>query len=317
MRVNAAARSRVVPAARFSVLVIGAIAVAFTVASAIVIMGTGVSAADAALMIVQYPLVTATALVGGMLTLFLLIVTATPTTRWDLAWRGAVAACVSVAVAPLVVLLTAEWIPGTPGAAGGFFLVVSALVSFVLVGGPIWAGLVAILLRRSLGPVGQDSTPRGAQRLQWASPADRRRLGVVLCATGVFVALGITFLSYVPAMYKGADYKCMVEGPRSPLAEISERPGIVTGSFSLWPLGRECTWLRADGAGTVAVDSGNWVATGFAASALVLALVGGGLVASSRRVRPQPEPMSPPSSTTSTSSAASDTASDAASDTAK
>jgi hypothetical protein len=277
-------------AARYSVLVIGGITIAFTIATAIVIMGAGVPAAEATLMIVQYPLVTISALVFGVLTLFLLTVTATRTTRWNLAWRGALGACVGVAVAPLTVLLTAEWIPGTPGAAGGFFVVFSALASFVLVGGPMWAGLLAILLRRSLGTANEDSAPQSVQRLKATSPADRRRLGVVLCATGIFVALGITVLSYIPAVYKGADYKCLVEGPRSPLAEISERPGIVTGGFSLWPLGRECTWRRADGAGTVGADSGNWVATGFAASALVLALVGGGLAASSPRVRSHPAP---------------------------
>jgi hypothetical protein len=282
MRASADAPSRVLPAVRYSVLVIGAIAAAFAVASGIVRLGTGVPAADAALMLIQRPLITGTVVICGALTLFLLTVSATPTTRWGFAWRGAAAASVSVVVAPLLILLTTEWIPAQPGAAGGFFLVISAVVAFALTGGPLWAGLIAILLRRTLaGP--RDTGQDAAELPTLASRGERRRLGLGLCAAGAFVALGITFLVYVPAMYQGADYKCLVEGPNSPLAEISERPGLVTGSFSLWPLGRDCTWQRADGMGTVTVDSGNWVATGFAASAALLALVGAGLAAAPGR----------------------------------
>lgn len=294
MRDNTTLRSRALPAARFSALVIAAITGVFLLAMLIVLLGVGASPIDAALALSQAPGITLTAFACGALTLFLLTVSAPPTTRWGFAWRGAVAASVSVVVAPLALLLTAEWIPGRPGAAGGFFLVFSAIISYVLVGGPVWAGLITVLLRRSLGDPnrnalapsapGADLSARDARPVKSTRPpGDRRRLGLLICATGAFVALGITFLSYVPAMYKGADYKCLVEGPSSPLAEISERPGLVTGSFSLWPLGRECTWRRADGTGTVSVNSGNWAATGFAASAALLSLAGAGLAASARR----------------------------------
>lgn len=68
--------------------------------------------------------------------------------------------------------------------------------------------------------------------------------------------------AFVIANYKTAEYKCLVEGPHSPLAEISEDSTVLRNArFSVWPLGRECEWRRADGAGTVTADSNNWPGT--------------------------------------------------------
>ncbi|MGO4103969.1 hypothetical protein AB4Y63_08450 [Leifsonia sp. YAF41] len=280
MEAPVATRLPITSAVRFSASVIGALALTVAVATILVVVGTGASFTTAVFVLVQRPLVTATALACGFLTLFLLTASAAPTTRWGYAWRGAVAASVSVVVAPLAVLIAEEWIPGRPGMTGGFAIVVGTAAGYILIGGPVWAGLITVLLRRTLVAPGQAAAPPLSTR---ASAIERRRLGLVLCIAGLLTALGITFFSFVAAVYQGADYKCLVDGPHSPLAEISERPGIVTGNFTAWPMGRECTWLRADGVGTVTVDSGNWVATGLAASGMLVALTGAGFIVSARR----------------------------------
>lgn len=73
----------------------------------------------------------------------------------------------------------------------------------------------------------------------------------------------------MPASYKGATYKCRVEGPSSPVAAVSERSDVVTGSPALWPIGRACEWDRSDGAGTITTYSGSWAGTIIALGLLV------------------------------------------------
>ena len=65
----------------------------------------------------------------------------------------------------------------------------------------------------------------------------------------------------VAAAWQGATYRCLVDGPTSRLAEVSERAGVVSGSASVWPLGRECEWALADETGTVTTHSGSWSVT--------------------------------------------------------
>ncbi|MCU1408175.1 MAG: hypothetical protein JWM23_255 [Microbacteriaceae bacterium] len=212
---------------------------------------------------------------AGASALLLLVIVKRPSRRWGFAWRGAVAGYVCAGTAPLMRLIIGEWLSGQPGDMGGFAIAALSLVAFTLLGGPIWVAIVAVLLRRAAGAFASSEAPL-------ASAEARSSAGGVFLTAGTVVALGVVLLSYVPAMYHGADYKCLVEGPFSAQAEISERPGIATGRFSFWPLGRECEWARADGRGTVVVNSGNWSATGIAAAASCLAVVGAGLLAGGR-----------------------------------
>jgi hypothetical protein len=91
---------------------------------------------------------------------------------------------------------------------------------------------------------------------------NRLIVGLVLLTVGPIIFLATLGGAYVLATYQTAEYKCIVEGPHSPLAEISEDSTILRDArFSVWPLGRECEWRRADGAGWVTADSGNWPGT--------------------------------------------------------
>lgn len=102
----------------------------------------------------------------------------------------------------------------------------------------------------------------------------RRWLRVTAGLLILGLAMFFAALQLLAGIWKGPTYKCLVEGPSSPLGEVSERSGIVTGSASFWPLGRECEWARADGAGTVTSYSGSWletlVAVGMGAAGLAL-----------------------------------------------
>ena len=104
------------------------------------------------------------------------------------------------------------------------------------------------------------SARRRAQRIVWGS---------FLLVVGLLFGAGQVWVS----QYQGATYKCMVDGPFPPDAEVSERSGIVEGSAALWPLGRACEWARADGEGTVATYSGPWPLT-----LAALGLIVGGLL---------------------------------------
>ena len=103
-------------------------------------------------------------------------------------------------------------------------------------------------------------------------------LGMLLLVTGFLVGAAQIGMS----IYQGVTYKCLVDGPFSSQAEVSERSGVVEGSVASWPLGRACEWARADGAGTVTVYSGSWALT-FIASGLML----GGLVFAVTPVTPR------------------------------
>lgn len=99
------------------------------------------------------------------------------------------------------------------------------------------------------------------------------RLGLALLVSGTLLTALIIVAAYVTATYGTLDYKCAVEGPDSPLAEVSERSGIVHGWFSLWPLGRACDWVRADGRGWVTALPG-WADTTCVLATAALALLG-------------------------------------------
>lgn len=115
-------------------------------------------------------------------------------------------------------------------------------------------------------PLGWDETGNSRGR-RGRARSKRIVLGSCLLATGLLLGAGQIGTS----VYQGATYKCIVDGPASPDAEVSERSDVVKGSAALWPLGRACEWARADGEGTVTTYSGNWP---FTLAALVLTLGG-------------------------------------------
>ena len=218
-------------------------------------------------------------LISGI-ALFALTVRRMLSTSWDFAWRGAIASYLGVAVAASGYLFVVEVLGGRPWSAGGFLLVLSSLFGFTIIGGPALAGLLAALLRPKRLASGRRDRPEPERT------DARRRLGYILFLTGVVVCLGLVASSALVSSRGGLEYNCLVSGPvptEPPLAVVSEAPGIVEGSFTLWPIGRQCEWDRADGDGTVTVTSGAWGTTAFAAGGALLALVGTGVILASAR----------------------------------
>lgn len=105
-------------------------------------------------------------------------------------------------------------------------------------------------------PLGRDETGDSRGRPDRAR-SKRIVLASLPLATGLLLGAGQIGAS----VYQGATYRCIVDGPASPGAEVSERSYVVEGSAALAPLGRACEWTRADGAGTVTTYSGNWLST--------------------------------------------------------
>ena len=269
---------RLAPAARFAVTVMLASVGVVVGTIGIIALSRGASPGEAWTMALGgYPVQAAgaVAVLAGTATLTLLLVFSPPAGRWGLGVRSALAGYAGVISAALSLLLVAEWIPGEPGAAGGASLLAAAILGFTVAGGPLWIGLIAVLLgRTALLPPGT-----GTQRL---SASERTRFGTVLIVAGLGAAALVTAGAYLVAVHGGLDYACAVEGPFSPLAELSERADIVSGSFSWWPLGRNCTWAAASGTGTVLATSG-WGHTVFLAVSLGVAAVGIGLRATGAR----------------------------------
>lgn len=81
----------------------------------------------------------------------------------------------------------------------------------------------------------------------------RRGMGVAI----LLAALTSGGAQLAGGTWQGPTYRCLVDGPSSPLAEVSERSGIVTGSAAAWPLGRACEWAGADGADSGTTHSGS------------------------------------------------------------
>jgi hypothetical protein len=110
--------------------------------------------------------------------------------------------------------------------------------------------------------------------------ASTRPIGISLIVVGVLAALGVVAFAWLVATYGGLDYKCVVEGPRresAPFAFASEAVR-VHGYFSVWPLGRACSWERADGRGFVTAGPG-WTRTIMFLVYVAIAVVGAALLA--------------------------------------
>jgi len=92
-------------------------------------------------------------------------------------------------------------------------------------------------------------------------------VGVVLLAASgtLFLAARLLFV------YKGATYKCAVEGPYLDHSSIETQ--LVSGSFSAWPLGRECTYMTASVIETARGAADAWILTGLTYGPAVLGLL--------------------------------------------
>ena len=92
-------------------------------------------------------------------------------------------------------------------------------------------------------------------------------VGVVLLAASgtLFLAARLLFV------YKGATYKCAVEGPYLDHSSIETQ--LVSGSFSAWPLGRECTYMTASVIETARGAADAWILTWLTYSPAALGLL--------------------------------------------
>jgi len=77
----------------------------------------------------------------------------------------------------------------------------------------------------------------------------------------LLVASGAFFLAVrLIYVYKGATYKCAVDGPF--LGHSSGEAQLVSGSFSTWPLGRECIYMSGAVIETTRGAGDAWILTG-------------------------------------------------------
>ncbi|ROS51674.1 hypothetical protein [Frigoribacterium sp. PhB24] len=91
--------------------------------------------------------------------------------------------------------------------------------------------------------------------------------GAALIAASGALFLGVRLL-YV---YKGATYKCAVEGPHLERSQIETQ--LVSGSFSAWPIARECTYVTGSVVETTRGTDDTWLLTGFLYAPALLGLL--------------------------------------------
>jgi len=83
-----------------------------------------------------------------------------------------------------------------------------------------------------------------------------------LAGAALIAASGALFLAVrLLYVYKGATYKCAVEGPY--LEDPQFQTQLVSGSFSAWPLARECTYVTDSVIETTRGTADTWLLTGF------------------------------------------------------
>jgi len=93
-----------------------------------------------------------------------------------------------------------------------------------------------------------------------------------LAGVALLVASATFFLAIrLVYVYKGATYKCAVEGPF--LGHSSGEAQLVSGSFSTWPLGRECTYMSGAVIETTRGADDAWILTGLAYGPAVVGLL--------------------------------------------
>jgi len=93
-----------------------------------------------------------------------------------------------------------------------------------------------------------------------------------LTGVALLVASATFFLAVrLVYVYKGATYKCAVEGPF--LAHPSGEAQLLSGSFSTWPLGRECTYMSRAVVETMRGAGDAWILTGLTYGPAVIGLL--------------------------------------------
>ena len=92
-----------------------------------------------------------------------------------------------------------------------------------------------------------------------------------LAGAALIAASGALFLAVrLLYVYKGATYKCAVEGPYLEDPQFQTR--LVSGSFSAWPLARECTYVTGSVIETTRGTDDTWLLTGFTYAPALLGL---------------------------------------------
>ena len=117
-----------------------------------------------------------------------------------------------------------------------------------------------------------------------------RNVGIALLVGCGFLATMMIGSGYVLATYKGAQYKCIVEGPQPDGAQWKRilAPGeayeaaVPMGSFALLPIGRACDYVLAAGGGSVRLVSGDWGQTALAGVFVAGSLAGAVIIAATR-----------------------------------
>lgn len=108
----------------------------------------------------------------------------------------------------------------------------------------------------------------------------------VLLAVGVMLCLGAVWNAYAHKPGDTAGYLCVVglppEGVDRPLDEFNEGSR-VKGRWTVWPMGRACTWHSVESERTLTYPSGGWGPTWLMLVGVTLASVGLGIALKPRR----------------------------------
>lgn len=108
----------------------------------------------------------------------------------------------------------------------------------------------------------------------------------VLLALGALLCLGAVWSAYAHKPGDPADYLCAVDfrpgGMDLPVYEFNEG-SLVEGRWTLWPMGRSCTWHSTLSERTVTYHSVGWGPTWLMLTGLTLAGAGGAITFRPRR----------------------------------
>jgi hypothetical protein len=94
--------------------------------------------------------------------------------------------------------------------------------------------------------------------MEWRA-ADRWA-GLAIVAAAVVLLVSPVAVKIVAAGFPHATTACLSEGPYSPTAD-GYAPGLVDGTITVFPPGRDCEWLDSEGGGVTVTRTGNWSAT--------------------------------------------------------
>lgn len=113
---------------------------------------------------------------------------------------------------------------------------------------------------------GHEPLARSMRRLFMSYPFQGLAGAALIAASGaLFLAVRLLYV------YKGTTYKCAVEGPY--LEDSQFQTHLVSGSFSAWPLARECTYVTGSVIETTRGTTDTWLLTGSTYAPALLGLV--------------------------------------------